>query len=268
MLTEPTAAALGIDLPIVRVRGVAQNPLVLGLPAQFDGSINNVDTDNLRVAEEGSGLVNLVYVSGNGARTGRIITLAEGDIGDKQKGTVNVRGLTRMWVSGTGSSGDAISVGGSANGNRIVGISLESWSGHSLIEALFDGVSGFGVLLMGAQEDFPVVDITSPEDGAEYEEGAEITFTATATDATDGDVSASLDWTSDVDGTIATNDASFTKDNLSLGRHLITATAQDSGLNEGSDSIVITIIPAGGGNQHDDPGGSGGGIGVDPIPVE
>ncbi len=89
----------------------------------------------------------------------------------------------------------------------------------------------------------PVVTITSPADGANFNEGDNIFFTGTATDPQDGDVTASLDWTSNLDmGSIGTG-GSFSTSTLSVGTHVITATATDSNSNTGFDSISITIDP-------------------------
>lgn len=255
---EPTAPALGLDLPPWRVRVIARAPIIEGLPVQLDTPLLNDDTDNMQVAEDSSGLVNATYTQASAARTGRLIGLGLESIGDNQRGYVLLRGLAKMWVTGTGSAGDAISVGNTENGNRFVAIALEAWTTLSLINVLFDGVSAFGVYLATPDNSAPVVTITSPPDGSEFVTGVTITFTGTAIDLEDGDISATLDWTSDVDGVIATNDNSFTKSDLSVGRHLITASTTDSGGKSGSDAIVVTITHPGG--DHDPPDGSLGGI--------
>ncbi|MEM1085023.1 MAG: Ig-like domain-containing protein, partial [Verrucomicrobiota bacterium] len=86
----------------------------------------------------------------------------------------------------------------------------------------------------------PVVTITSPADSSTSNDGDSVTFTATATDAEDGNVAASLSWSSDVDGVIGTG-ATFNYAALTPGPHVITATATDSGSAEGSDSVSITV---------------------------
>jgi hypothetical protein len=86
----------------------------------------------------------------------------------------------------------------------------------------------------------PVVAITAPADGTSVTTTAlPITFSGTATDAEDGDLGASLVWTSSLMGNLGTGAA--IQATLSLGTHLITATATDSGLLSGSDSISITV---------------------------
>lgn len=256
--TVPTSG-LGIDFPNRRQRFIARTVFVAGLPVQFDTSLANIDSDNLEPGDTASGLVNGVYPQAAGSASGRLFGVATDGIGDNQKGYADVSGIVSMYLSGTGSAGDPVTVGVQQNGSRIVGIALEAWSAAGRVRCLFDGCHGFGTHLESEPEDYPVVTITSPEDGAEFMAGETITFTATATDATDGDVSSSLDWVSSADGTLATNDASFTDATLTVGLHTITATAQDSGANEGSDSVNIVVINSNG--QHEPPvgGGPGGG---------
>jgi hypothetical protein len=62
----------------------------------------------------------------------------------------------------------------------------------------------------------PVVDILLPIDGTEFLDTANITFNGTATDPEDGDISDNLDWESDLDGILATDDSTFNTDALSV----------------------------------------------------
>ena len=87
---------------------------------------------------------------------------------------------------------------------------------------------------------FPVI-ISSPPDGAHFEVGEEITFTGSAQDFQDGELTGgSLIWTSDQDGQIGIGTA-FTRDDLSEGKHKITLTATNSQNEEGTMNITITI---------------------------
>lgn len=88
----------------------------------------------------------------------------------------------------------------------------------------------------------PVAEILSPEDGAEFTEGEEITFSGSATDPEDGDLSGNaLVWTSSLDGVIGTG-PSFTRSDLSVGTHTITLTATDSEGATGSASVEIEVV--------------------------
>jgi len=87
--------------------------------------------------------------------------------------------------------------------------------------------------------DTPIVSITSPADGSTFASGATILFAGSASDTEDGDLTASLAWTSDIDGPIGTGGSFSTT--LSDGNHTITASATDSGGKTGSVSISITV---------------------------
>ncbi len=86
----------------------------------------------------------------------------------------------------------------------------------------------------------PVVAITDPADGFSAEQGTAILFSATADDLEDGDLSGSIGWSSDIDGSIG-NGASISVDTLSLGSHIISAQVADSASNTGSHSITVDI---------------------------
>jgi hypothetical protein len=73
----------------------------------------------------------------------------------------------------------------------------------------------------------PAVSITSPSNGGSFLQGSTITFTGSATDSQDGNIGSSMRWTSSIDGAIGSG-VSFSR-SLSLGTHIITAQATDSG---------------------------------------
>jgi subtilisin family serine protease/subtilisin-like proprotein convertase family protein len=85
----------------------------------------------------------------------------------------------------------------------------------------------------------PMVTITAPADGSTFTEGESVTFTGTANDYNDGDISSSIQWTSSEDGPLDSG-ASITS-TLTVGTHTITAEATD-GDESGSDSITVTIV--------------------------
>jgi len=73
----------------------------------------------------------------------------------------------------------------------------------------------------------PSVTISSPAAPVTINVGDSQTFTGTASDAEDGDVTLSLVWVSDLDGQIGTG-GSFSTTALTAGVHIVTATATDS----------------------------------------
>jgi len=72
--------------------------------------------------------------------------------------------------------------------------------------------------------------------------GASITFSTEASDAQDGDLTASIVWTSNRDGTIGTG-GSLTTSSLSVGAHLIGASVADSGGSGHATFVPVTILP-------------------------
>ena len=92
----------------------------------------------------------------------------------------------------------------------------------------------------------PTVTITNPIDGAQFTEGDAVQFEATASDPDDGDLSGSIEWTSDIDGPLGSG-ASIAASGLSVGTHTITAAVEDSDTNIGDDSVEVVVEADGGG---------------------
>ncbi|MGD8351521.1 MAG: Ig-like domain-containing protein, partial [Nitrospirota bacterium] len=110
----------------------------------------------------------------------------------------------------------------------------DTWYGYGLV------LADAAVAAVGAPSNSaPSASITSPADGSTFDSGASISFEGTASDSEDGDLTAGLIWTSDMDGEIGTG-GSFSSV-LSDGDHTITASVADSGGSTGSDSIGITV---------------------------
>lgn len=89
----------------------------------------------------------------------------------------------------------------------------------------------------------PAVVITNPSDGSSVNQGSAVSFTASASDIEDGDLTSKLKWNSSIDGQIGTG-GSFNTTSLSVGVHTITASAADSGLLPGEDTVRITVRAA------------------------
>jgi len=91
----------------------------------------------------------------------------------------------------------------------------------------------------------PQVSILFPSDGGKFEQGKDVHFYGMATDSEDGILpTANITWSSSIDGQIGTG-KNFSKNNLSLGEHIITMTASDSdGLTAKSEvRVTVTLAP-------------------------
>jgi len=86
----------------------------------------------------------------------------------------------------------------------------------------------------------PVVSITAPSNGTNFASGTMISFAGTAMDSEDGSRTASLVWTSSINGLIGTNGTCSKV--LSAGTHSITAKATDSSGMTGVATRNITVL--------------------------
>ena len=100
----------------------------------------------------------------------------------------------------------------------------------------------------------PMVDIASPVDGETFYSGVQqVLLEATATDNEDGDVGASIVWTSDLDGQVfAGPNGSVGADTLSEGVHVLTATATDADGSTGYGLGAHRGLPGGAAADTDD----------------
>jgi len=87
----------------------------------------------------------------------------------------------------------------------------------------------------------PAVTISLPATGSTFNQGNTVSFSAVANDFEDGNVTPSLSWTSSINGNIGTG-GSFSRSDLSVGVHIITATAIDSAGLTGSATTTITVF--------------------------
>jgi len=97
-----------------------------------------------------------------------------------------------------------------------------------------------------AENAAPVVTIVLPVDGTEYFDTENILFEGSATDAEDGNLTGGLlDWSSDVDGALGQGEElTIAAADATLGAHVITLTATDTGGAIGEASVNITIVEA------------------------
>jgi hypothetical protein len=88
----------------------------------------------------------------------------------------------------------------------------------------------------------PTVSISAPASGSSFASAAIVSFSGSASDSQDGNLTSSLSWTSSIDGTIGSG-GSFTRV-LSAGSHVITASARDTAGLTGSSQVTVTVAAA------------------------
>lgn len=86
----------------------------------------------------------------------------------------------------------------------------------------------------------PTLEIAAPANGASFPALTNVTFTGTANDSEDGNISSSIQWSSSIDGVLGTG-ASISEGELSSGTHTITASVSDSDGAPATAQITITI---------------------------
>lgn len=115
--------------------------------------------------------------------------------------------------------------------------------GYGLVQAA-DAIAYLGGGVTPPDNTAPIVEITSPASGATYTEGDTVSFTGSASDAENGDLSSSIVWTSSIDGLIGSGASAAYA--LSVGTHTIIASVEDSAGAPASDSISVTVTSSSG----------------------
>ena len=86
----------------------------------------------------------------------------------------------------------------------------------------------------------PTISLFFPPNNSQYQQGDSIPFSASAFDINEGDLSPSIQWSSDRDGVLGTGGGFFRSD-LSVGTHIITASVTDSEGASDSKQSTITV---------------------------
>ncbi|MDT8281917.1 MAG: hypothetical protein RQ982_03790 [Gammaproteobacteria bacterium] len=111
----------------------------------------------------------------------------------------------------------------------------------SVTVTVSDGVNSTAeTFLLTVTNASPGLTIDSPANNADFTNTALVALQGTATDLEDGDISASLQWSSDIDGVLGAGSMLSTA--LSVGTHTITATVTDSSGSSASQNVVLNII--------------------------
>ncbi len=143
----------------------------------------------------------------------------------------------------TGLIGWSSSIDGELQGNgEFVSVDDLSPGVHVLTASVTDldfTTGSRSITIEVIPNDAPMVAIGQPAEGSLYFTGDTISFSAEASDTLDGDLSDSIEWSSDIDGVFATG-ATVEISSLSAGVHLIRAAVADSNGTIGDDSISLT----------------------------
>lgn len=133
--------------------------------------------------------------------------------------------------------------GGSLTTNAL------SLGAHTITATVTDssGVSGgatiFLAVLPPAPSPAPSVTILDPANGSSVEFGSNITFAGAASSPDGADLGYSLVWSSSLDGVLSGTGHSISTSSLSVGAHIITASATDGEGIIGKTSIAVSVLP-------------------------
>ena len=101
------------------------------------------------------------------------------------------------------------------------------------------GSGGSGGSAPASPNTAPSVSISSPANGSSYAEGTAMSFSGSASDAQEGNMTASIIWRSNIDGTLGSGSGFWRT--LSPGTHAITATVTDSGNLTTAVQVGVTV---------------------------
>ncbi len=151
---------------------------------------------------------------------------------DSEDGDLSAAIAWRSSRAGVLGSGASLTLTNLSVGTHVVTASVTDSGGLAHSAAVTLSVEGQG--------SSPIVLITAPVDGTTVAEGAALSLAATADDAEDGDLSAAIAWSSSLAGPLGSG-ASLMLTNLSVGTHVVTASATDSAALTGSASVTLTV---------------------------
>lgn len=155
---------------------------------------------------------------------------------DAEEGELSANITWNSSLDGSLGSGASVSSASLSNGVHTISASVTDSGALSGSDSI--------TLTISIAGDSPVVNITAPSSGTTVGAGSAINFSATATDTEDGNLGASVTWSSSLDGSLGTG-ASISTSSLSVGTHTITAAVADSDTLTGSDAIAVTISVSG-----------------------
>jgi VCBS repeat-containing protein len=226
----------GIDIPL--------GATIVRAYIQFQ--VDETDTEATSLNIQGEAVDNAqTFASGSGNISSRARTSASVSWSPPPWNTVGEAGFDQQTPDISSVIQEIVTQPGWASGNSLVVII--TGSGHRTAESYNGDQTGAPLLHVeykASGNHLPGVAITSPANGSTFISGDSIAFNGTASDFEDGDLTASLVWESDLDGTIG-NGGSFSKSDLSVGDHTITAMVTDSEGTTAYDTVMISVLAPG-----------------------
>jgi hypothetical protein len=154
-----------------------------------------------------------------------------GQAGSDQQ-TPDIASLIQEIVNRSGwSSGNSLAIIITGSGERVAESYDGDPNGAPLLHVKYT---------IKAPNQAPTATVNAPANGASFSEGDPISFSGTATDTEDGNLTVSLSWVSDREGQIGTG-GSFTSSVLSVGVHTITAMVTDTGGLTATTGITLSV---------------------------
>ena len=235
----------------LRYPGVAipQGATIISAYVQFEADASNT-------------VATTMTIEGDATADAAAFTTTQNNLTSRPRTSASVAWAPDAWTSGQAGANERspdlkviiqeiVDQSGWAEGNALA--LLFSGSGERVATTYNEDPSAAAVLHVGyvvgpGQNTLPDVSITAPGDGTSVSQGTELTFTGTADDDQDGDLSAAIGWHSNLAGNLGSG--SSVSATLAIGVHTITASATDSGLLTGTAQIAVTVTIA----QIDVPG--------------
>ncbi|NVJ58768.1 MAG: thrombospondin type 3 repeat-containing protein [Gammaproteobacteria bacterium] len=122
-----------------------------------------------------------------------------------------------------------------------VNLSIGTHTIRALIsDGEFSAVDEIIVTVVNSQNQSPALSIISPNSGDSFDLEQSITFTASALDPEDGEITNLIEWFSNLDGSIGVGGVISTA--LSEGQHEVRATITDSEGAVSSESLILTVM--------------------------
>lgn len=160
--------------------------------------------------------------------SGRAVDTEDGGISYKLVWTSNIQGPI-----GTGASFSRADL---APGNHVITASATDSSGATSTVTT-------SIVVGGVLNAPPTVSISSPSTGTTFVQSSPISFNGQATDKEDGNLGHAVVWTSNLQGYLSTG-PSFSRSDLVVGNHTVTATVTDSSGAAATATTTFTVNPA------------------------